>query len=170
VCEAPDATALGNWLYNWVTMATCKVWPICDDNAARKIILKAEPSWTAKYDKVDNEAPEGYSLYAIEFKFDFSARAAGYSAFANMTEEQDSGDAGACINMGRWHNLGTGSGFGICAARSEVDLYAWAFNWSSMCDIEIKPVMSDKQVRGMIAAKPDFGVKATKVKATMGMP
>lgn len=170
VAEAPDATAMGNWLYNWITMATCKVWPICDDNTAREIILKTEPSWKAKYDKVGDEAPDGYSLYSIEFKFDFTTRGAGYAAFANMSEEQDAADAGACINMGRWHNLGMGSGFGVCAAKSEADLYAWAFNWNSMCDCEIKPVMSDKEVRGMIAAKPDFGVKVTKVKAAMGMP
>ena len=151
-------------------MATCSVWPICDDNTARQIINKAPPSWTAKYDKVGDEPPEGHSLYAIEFKFDFAQRTAGYAAFGGMTEEQDAADAGACINMGRWHNLGNGSGFGIFAAKSEADLYAWAFNWNSMCNVEIKSVMTDKQCRSMIAAKPDFAVKVNKVKAAMGMP
>ena len=171
-CESPDAVALGSWLQNWISTATCKVVPVVDDNQARKIILKGEePSFHATYyDKVGNEAPEGYSLYFVDVKIPIANRAECWTAFASMTEEEDKADTGECILMGRYYNLGNGTGFFICAAKSEVDLMAWCYNWTTMCDSNIQPVMSDKEAREMVKSKPNFAIDLIKFKASMGMP
>jgi hypothetical protein len=171
-CESPDAVALGSWLQNWISTATCKVVPVVDDNQARKIILKGEePSFHATfYDKVGDEAPEGYSLYFIDVKIPIANRAACWTALASMTEEVDKADYDKCVLMGRYHNLGNGTGFIICAAKSEVDLMAWAYNWTTLFDFNIQPVMSDNEVREMVKSKPNFAIDLIKFKASMGMP
>ena len=167
--EAPNGTAIGSWLHNWFTMVTNHITPVVDDNMARKIILKEEPSWKATYDKVGHEAPEGYSLYTIHWKTGFAQRAECDAAFSSMTEEQDKTDTGDVINMGRYHNLGNGTGFCICAAKSEYDLQACAYNWNTMGDCTIEPVMSDTEIRGMVKSKPNYAMDLVKAKAATGI-
>ena len=171
VFEAPNSTAIGSWLQNCITMATCRVTPVVDDNMVRKIVFKGEePSWKATYDMVGHEAPQGYSLYTIDWKIDFAQRSACFAAFGAITEEQDKADSGHVINMGRYHNIGMGTVFCICAAKSEYDLQAWAYNWSTMCDYcSIQPVMSDSDLRGMIKSKPNCALDLIKAKAEIGM-
>jgi len=65
--------------------------------------------------------------------------------------------------------LGTGTGIAVCGARSEADLFAWAFNWAAMCECKITPVLTDTQCRKIIAGKPDFEQKLEAVKAQMGV-
>ena len=161
ICNAKSASALNAWLLNWSTMATIECFPVVDDNMARKIVLGEEPSFAFDYSNVSGEAKEGESLYFIEYKFFPDKRAEGYKAFANMTQEQDVADAGPNTCYGRWHNLGTGSGVAICSSKTEVDLYTWAFKWSSMCDCVVRPVVSDKDLRRNIQSKPDFTLKYT---------
>ena len=156
ICEAVDYKSIGSWLYNWVPMATCSVKPILDDNAAREIILKEKPSYTVDYSNVDSEPEVGETLFCINYTFNKDSRMDGHKLFANLTEEQDKGDMGNCRSLGRWHDLGTGSGVAIAAAKSEVDIYKWAFNWASMCKCTIVPVLTDKQCREVISNKPDF--------------
>jgi len=167
--EAPSSTAIGSHFQNWITVASIRATPVVDDNMARKIILKGEePSWKATYHKVGHEAPEGYSLYTIDYKINFAQRAACYAAYASMTEEQDKADAGNVIDMGRYHNIGMGTGFCICAAKSEYDLQAWVYNWYVMSDNSIQPVMSDRECCAMIKSKPNFALDLIKAKAAMG--
>jgi len=164
--EAPNATAIGSWFHNWFTMVTNHITPVIDDNMARKIILKKEPSWKAKYDKVGHEAPKGYSLYTIHWKNGFAQRAPWAVKFAAMTARQEKTDPGDVINMGRYHNLAMGTGFLVCAAKSEYDLHAWAYNWKDFnetCTIE--PVMSTAEIRGMVKSKPNYAVNLVKAKA-----
>ena len=40
IFRAKNYKDAASWLYNWVPMATCNVKPICDDNSARRVILK----------------------------------------------------------------------------------------------------------------------------------
>jgi len=170
VFEAPNSTAIGSMLQNWIYMATFHVTPVVDDNMLRKIIFKGEePSWKATYHMVGHEAPEGYSLYTIRGKVDFSQRAACHAAFGAMTEEEDRADSGAVINMGRYHNIGMGMVYCICAAKSEYDLQAWAYKWNSMINCTIEPVMSDSEARGMVKSKPNFALDLIKAKAAMGI-
>ena len=159
-----DAAA---WLYNWVPMATCTVKPVCDDNVARKIILGKEPSYSVDYSHVGDEPQEGENLYYITYKFKPEKKVEGNKVFANLTQEEDVGDAGNCRPLGRWHDLGTGSGLAIAAAKSEEDVYKWAFNWAEMCDCHIVPVLTDLQCRQVIRSKADFQQKLDQVTASM---
>ena len=167
VCRAEKHSDVASWLYNWVPMATIEIKPICDDNTARKIILKKEPDYQVDYSHVNDEPEEGETLYMINYKFHQKKKLDGYKIFANLTEEQDKGDAGNCRALGRWHDIGKGSGMAIAAAKSEADIYAWAFNWTSICDCDIVPVLTDKQSRVVISSKPDFSKKLEEVKVSM---
>jgi hypothetical protein len=148
-------------------MATCTVKPMCDDNVARRIILGKEPEYSVDYSHVGDEPEEGETLYHITYKFKPEKKVVGNTVFANLTREEDVGDAGNCRPLGRWHDLGTGSGMAIAAAKSEEDVYRWAFNWAEMCDCHIVPVLTDLQCRQVIRSKADFQQKLDQVTASM---
>lgn len=169
VARAKSVADINSWILNWVTMCNIMVTPICDDNTARAIILKKEPDWKCDYSGCYADPKEGESLYFFKFKFYADKKMAGYTAFSGMTEAQDKGDAGACTNYGRWHNLGNGSGYGIASAPSEAALYKWCFNWASMCEIQITPVTKDKTQRDVIKNKPGYEGKLKALMAKMGM-
>ena len=169
ICRAQKYTDVANWAYNWVPMATIDVKPICDDNVARKIVLGKEPDYMVSYEHVSDEPQEGETLYQITYKFHESKKVEGYKQFAGLTKEQDEGDAGDCRPLGRWHLIGEGSGMAIAAAKSEADLYKWAFNWTGICDCVVVPVLTDAQCRKVITGKPDFQEKLQEVKVSMGM-
>lgn len=156
-----------SWLYNWVPMATCTVKPVCDDNVARRIILGKEPDYLIDYSHVGDEPVEDEVLYHITYKFKPEKKVEGNKLFASLTKEQDEGDSGNCRPLGRWHDLGTGSGLAIAAARSEEDVYKWAFNWAEMCDCQIVPVLTDTQARSVIKNKDGFQEKLDAVRASM---
>lgn len=168
IFKADKYTDAMSWLYNWVPMATCSVRPVCDDNVARKIILGKEPEYTVDYSHVGDEPLENEVLYHISYKFKPEKKVEGNNLFANLTQEQDEGDSGNCRPLGRWHDLGTGSGLAIAAAKSEEDIYKWAFNWAEMCDCQIVPVLTDAQARSVIKNKDGFQEKLEAVKAAMG--
>ena len=159
-----------SWLYNWVPMATCNVKAVCDDNVARKVILGSEPEYQVDYSHVGDEPVEDEVLYYIKYKFNQGKKVEGNKLFANLTKEQDEADCGNCRPLGRWHDLGTGCGFAIAAARSEEDIYKWAFNWAEMCDCEIVPVLTDAQCRAVISGKADYQQKLDAVRASMVAP
>ena len=159
VCKAEKHTDVESWLYNWVPMADINIKPICDDNVARQIILGKEPDFLVDYSNVNDEPKEGETLYMIRYKFHQDKKKLGYDSFANLTEEQDKADAGNCRPLGRWHDIGEGSGMAIAAARNEGDLYKWAFNWTEICDCKVVPVLTDSQARKIISEKPDFQSK-----------
>ena len=167
ICRAEKYTDVAAWLYNWVPMATCSVKPICDDNTARRIILGEEPSYTVDYSHVGDQPNEGENLYWIQYQFNSDKKVEGNKLFAGLTQEQDVADAGNCRPLGRWHDLGAGSGMAIAAARSEEDVYRWAFNWAGMCDCKIVPVLTDLQSRAVIRSKSDFDKKLEAVVAAM---
>lgn len=167
VCRANNYEDVANWIYNWVPMATCKIKPICDDNVAREIILGKKPDYLVDYSHVSDEPSEDENLYMINYKFHENKKIDGYNAFANLTKEQDEQDAGNCRPLGRWHDIGTGSGMAIATAKSEADIYAWAFHWTEICQCEIVPVLTDTQSRKLISSKPDFESKLKSVKESM---
>ncbi len=173
VCRAEKFTDVASWLYNWVPMATIDVKPICDDNTARRIILKKEdkePSYQVDYSCVGDEPLEGETMYKITYKLHQDKKVDGNSIFANLLEEQDRADAGKCRPLGRWHDLGTGSGMAIACAKSEEDIYEWAYNWTQICDCEVVPVLTDLQSRKLIKSKPDFEQKLDALRKSMAPP
>ena len=167
ICEADSAKTLGNWLTNWISMVTITTVPIVDDNQARAIILGSEPSYQVDYSKAGNDANETESLYLIEYAFHDGCKTKGYNMFAQMSQEDDRADAGTNTPLGRWHNLGTGTGIAVCSSKSEVDLYTWAMHWKDICDCTITPVLSDAEFRAMMQSKPDFATKRAALMAKM---
>ena len=163
ICRAESYESVVSWLYNWVPMATCAVKPICDDNVAREILLKARPPYQVSYHSVGDETEPGETMYAINYSFYEGKRVEGAQAFANLTQEQDQGDSGNCRPLGRWHDLGNGTGFAVACAKSEADVYRWANNWAEMCECSIVPVLTDYKARRVIQQKPDFTQKLKEV-------
>ena len=168
VFKAENYSDAVSWLYNWVPMATCTVKAVCDDNVAREIILGTKPEYQVDYSHVGDEPVENEVLYYIRYKFNQDKKVEGNKLFASLTKEQDEGDSGNCRPLGRWHDLGTGTGLAIAAARSEADIYKWAFNWAEMCNCEITPVLTDAQCRSVIRGKADYQQKLDQVRASMG--
>lgn len=167
IATAKNGQVLTDWLYNWLPMATCTVWPMVDDNDAREIILKQKPTYTVDYSHVGDEPKEDETLFWIKYKFRPEHRMKGHKAFAGMSAKDDAKDAGNNRPLGRWHDLGRGCGVAIAASKSSKDVYQWAYNWAEMCSCEIKPVVTDKQCRAVISGKPDFQKKLTKLMAKM---
>ena len=153
ICTATDADALNLWLVKWSTMATITVTPILDDNQARRIVLKATPPYVTSYDSIDADAREGECLYAIEYTFHPGKKMEGYGILSRMTED----DAGPNTCYGRWHNLGSGTGFAVCSSKSELDVYTWAYAWGDLCDCVIRPVVKDEACRhAIVSTQPNF--------------
>lgn len=147
IFRADSARDVNDWLQNWSSYIDIEVTPVVDDNVAREIILKSTPEYEVNYDNLGGSAKSGESLYSIEYKFLPEKKIDGYNAFANMSQDEDEKDAGNNTCLGRFHNLGTGSGFAICSSKSEKDIYEWAYNWASICQCVIKPVLDDKDTR-----------------------
>lgn len=169
VCEAEDYTTVASWLYNWVPMCNIEIKPIVDDNVAREIILGEKPSYEVDYSNVGSEPEEGETLFLIRYRFNKESRLEGNKTFANLTLEQDVGDSGNCRPLGRWHDLGNGTGLAVAGAKDELDIYKWAFNWASMCECSIVPVLTDKQARAVISSKPDFESKLQSLKTSLAL-
>ena len=140
-------------------MATCVVKPICDDNTARQIVLGNPPPYRVKYDRVNDNALSGETMYVINYKFYEGKRVRGAKLFANLSEEQDNMDSGNCRPLGRWHALGNGSGVAVACTRRELDVYKWANNWAEMCECSVVPVLTDELARNVIRRKADFPKK-----------
>lgn len=142
---------------------------VVDDNSCRKIVLKGEePKFqfdTEKY--VMAEPLEGEGLYHISYAFKPGCQNQGYEILAQMTEEQDTADAGACTVYGRWHDMCMGRGYCIASAKTSEDIFKWAWNWHDLCDVEVKPVCTDNEMRAVIKSKPGFAKKHAALIAKM---
>ena len=165
ICRADKYVNVASWIYNWVPMANCSIKPICDDNIARKILLNKKPKYTVDYSQVSREPLEGETFYMITYKFHEQHKLKGYKTFARLSEKQDKLDCGSCIPVGRWHDIGSGSGIAIAGAKSEAHIYEWASHWTGICDCSIVPVLTDTQCRLVISSKPDFDKKLSELTA-----
>ena len=68
--------------------------------------------------------------------------------FSQMTAKDDKKDRGENINLiGRWHSIGDGTGVTICETEDPQALGAWALNWMSFLDVQVKPILDDEEVR-----------------------
>lgn len=159
IAQAKDNKSVQKWLNNWVSMADIKVIPCLDDNQHRELILGKKPDFLVNYDNVDEKPRQGDSLYFIRYQFRDGLRDNGFSAFASMTKEQDETDSGNCISYGRWHVPSQGCGFAVASSPSVFDLYKWAYNWNSLCDVSIHPVTKDDETREIIKGGFGYSVK-----------
>ncbi len=89
--------------------------------------------------------------FMVSWKFPTGAQLhEALAHFSKMTPEQDAADCGSKIKLiGRWHDLARGRGVAICESDSAEALANWALNWNSLLDIEIVPVLDDKETRAL---------------------
>lgn len=92
-------------------------------------------------------------------------RQAAFSAFAQMTENDDRKDMGENIKLiGRWHDLSQFTGVAICETEDPMALASWALNWNSILDVQTTPVLDDKDAREVGRKKLE---EAVNVKTTL---
>ena len=94
-------------------------------------------------------------LFYITFKMNEDAKGTVFDMFGSMTEADDEKDKGPnIVNVTRLMDLGEGSGMGIAEADSAEEVYAWAYNWATLCTVSIKPVVTDEEARRIIKKEP----------------
>lgn len=91
-------------------------------------------------------------------------RQAVFSAFSQMTENDDQKDTGGKIKLiGRWHDLSQFSGVAICESDDPLAMASWALNWNSALDLQTSVVLDDKEAREVGRKKLE---EAASLKAT----
>ncbi len=151
ICEAANAVALNHWLVKWMSMVTITATPVVDDNDAREIIMGETPSFMVSTygDTVPSASAPAGNLYLIEYRFFDDSREEGLRTFAALPPEEWT--YGNTL-LGRWHDLGTGSGIAVCASDSSVDLQRWMHAWMHLCDCKVTPVVTDAEFRENVLA------------------
>ena len=79
-------------------------------------------------------------------------------AFAQMTDADDDADRGEVQLLGRWHDLGAGTGVAICESDDLAAVESWALNWNSVLDLEITPVLDDDEAKAVAKKKFNLGI------------
>ena len=75
-------------------------------------------------------------------------RQAAFTAFSQMTPEDDLKDMGSNIKLiGRWHDLSDFSGVAICETDDPQALASWALNWNNVLDLRTVIVLDDQEAR-----------------------
>ena len=75
-------------------------------------------------------------------------RQAVFSAFSQMTAEDDKKDMGDKIKLiGRWHDLSQFSGVAICESDDAQAVASWALNWNNVLDTQTVVVLDDQEAR-----------------------
>lgn len=93
-------------------------------------------------------------LFKVSWRMFSDKKLECYRVFSTMTEDDDKKDCGDQISIvGRWHNVGNGTGVCICETDSVEDLTSWMVNWAGMCDIDIVPVVDDRTCRRVLKRK-----------------
>jgi hypothetical protein len=94
-------------------------------------------------------------------------RQAVFSAFSQMTAEDDKKDTGGKVKLiGRWHDLATFTGVAICESDDAQAVASWALNWNSSLDLQTSVVLDDEEARAVGRKKiaEVAGVKSTVTK------
>jgi hypothetical protein len=77
-------------------------------------------------------------------------RQAALAAFAQMTADDDAKDMGNKIKLiGRWHDIGDGTGVAICESDDPQAMASWALNWNPVLDLQAKVVLDDEEARAV---------------------
>ena len=91
-------------------------------------------------------------LFQINWTIFPDKRQQCFTVFSAMTPVDDEVDSGPNVNIiGRWHNMGRASGTCICESSSHEHVLRFITNWSTMCDIEVIPVVEDASARAMLS-------------------
>ena len=77
-------------------------------------------------------------------------RQAAFSAFSQMTAEDDKKDMGSKIKLiGRWHDLSEFTGVAICESDDASAIASWALNWNNVLDVKTVAVLDDEEARAV---------------------
>jgi hypothetical protein len=94
-------------------------------------------------------------LFVATWKIFESKRSFVSTLFASMDAEADKKEAGDCKMLGRWMNPSDMTGCLIMDAPSAEDAFKWLYNWTEEgCDVVIRPMVDDNQVREIILGGP----------------
>lgn len=93
-------------------------------------------------------------LFMCTYQVDRDKQADTQAFFANMTEEQISGEYPAGVKeIGRWHDIVNGNGWIVVETEDQEALTSWMMGWSSQCTFPIvTPVVGDDKARELVKA------------------
>ena len=130
--------------------------PILSDDMHREVVLGTKPAFSMSLDSLYDDPRDGESIYIGHSKIHPKYKLQTYETFTGMTEEDETKDRRKCRDLGRFHNMGDGTDFGVAAAAmNEIDLYKWAHHWAGSVDITWVPVVKDKTAIEVINKKKD---------------
>jgi len=170
VAKCKDVAALQNWALNWAQMATLTTYPVCDDNETREIVLGKKPSWEKKYPDIAGEAQPGESFYIMRYQCKPGCAQEAYKQLAEMTEEQEKAMTGNLRDVCSFHDIAQGRGIGVCAAKNQLDVYKFTYNWAPLANITVEPALTDSVMRKVVSSKPGYQQKLEAVCKKLGMP
>lgn len=98
----------------------------------------------------NNNNKEVIMKFMVSWRIHPDKRQAAFTAFSQMTAEDDKKDLGEKIRLiGRWHDLSQFSGVAICESDDPMALAGWALNWNSVLDVETVMVLDDEEARAV---------------------
>jgi hypothetical protein len=168
ICEAKSVTALHEWMWKWSEdLCTIKISPILSDDTCREVILGTKPAFSMSLDNLDDDPRDGESIYVCDFKCHPEHKLKTYETFAGMTMEDETKDRGNCRYLGRFHDMCSGTGFCVAAAKNEIDLYKWAYHWAGTMDLKLVPVVKEKTMQEIVKKKDGFDAKLASLMGKM---
>jgi hypothetical protein len=106
-----------------------------------------------------NFSGEKTMLFMCTYQIDRDKHAECHAFFANMTEEQISGEYPDGVEeIGRWHDMPNGNGWIVVETDNQEGLTSWMMGWSGMATFPtVTPVLGDdagrKVVKAMLASQ-----------------
>ena len=103
--------------------------------------------------------------FMVTWRIHPDKRQAVFSAFAQMTADEDKKDMGDKVRLiGRWHDLSQFTGVAICESDDAQAVASWALNWNSALDVQTVVVLDDEEARAVGRKKM---AEAANVKSTV---
>ena len=93
-------------------------------------------------------------LFMCTYQVDRDKQADTQAFFANMTEEQISGEyPNGVSQVGRWHDVPNGKGWIVVETNDQEALTSWIMGWSGQCTFPtVTPVVGDDVARKLVKA------------------
>jgi len=91
--------------------------------------------------------------FMVNWRVHEDKRHEALKVFAGMDDEQAAAEFGDLNVIGRWHDMIGFTGVAIAETSNPESLNAWLIQWNNIVDIEVTPVLDDKEAR-------EFGRKA----------
>lgn len=93
-------------------------------------------------------------LFMCTYQVDRDKQADTQAFFANMTQEQISGEYPDGVKeIGRWHDVPNGNGWVVVETDDQEALTSWIMGWSGQCTFPtVTPVLGDDAARKLVKA------------------